>query len=162
MKLPGRRRRSTKAKALDAVASLTKTWMDSKVAQGAGQTVAKGARKVSSVKGAVGSTRLKALGALALAGGAAAAVARKLKGGGEPDPFTTYEPADPAAATNGGAAPPVAAAPEPEPEPEPEPAVEPEPEAAVEPTLEPEPEPALEPEPERPDDDASSGGLRKI
>jgi hypothetical protein len=116
MKLPGRRRRSKKAKALDVAASLTKTWMESKAVKSAGQTVAKGAKKASSATGAVGATRLKAIGAVALVGGAVAAVARKLKGGREPDPFATsaYEPADAAATTNGGAVPPVAEAPDPE------------------------------------------------
>lgn len=78
--------------------------------------------KKTKALGAARSTPAKAIGAVALIGALAAAVARRLKGGGEPDPFAgqVYEPADAAAATNGGAAPPEA----------PEPAVEPD--AAVE------------------------------
>ncbi|MGH2839565.1 MAG: hypothetical protein ACRDKY_01925, partial [Solirubrobacteraceae bacterium] len=64
--------------------------------------------------GAVRANPVKAVGALTLIGGLAAAAARKLRGGAEPDPFATspYEPADAAATTNGGAAPPVAAVPD--------------------------------------------------
>lgn len=116
MKLPVRRRRSKKAKALDAIASLAKVWTESKVATRAGKGVAKGAKKASSALGAaLRSTPVKAAGAVALIGGVGAAVARKLKRGSEPDPFARsgYEPPDAALTTNGGTPPPVTAVPDP-------------------------------------------------
>ncbi len=100
--------------------------------------------KKAKALGAVRSNPVRAVGALTLIGGLAAAVARKLKGG-TPDPFAdAYEPADAAASTNGGAAPPMAAAPDPVGEVEAEAVAEaPEPEAAEPQAVEPE---AAEPE----------------
>jgi len=89
---------------------------------------------------ALGSTWLKALGALALAGGLGAAAWRKLRGS-EPDPFATapYEP--PTAVKSDGGAPGAPAAQAPEPAPVPEPAPD-EPEPAPDEPAPEEPEPA--------------------
>ncbi|MDQ3678274.1 MAG: hypothetical protein M3401_16000, partial [Actinomycetota bacterium] len=52
MNLPGRHRRSKKAKALDTLAALATAWTETKIVKGAGKGVAKGAKGVA--KGAEG------------------------------------------------------------------------------------------------------------
>ena len=114
MNLPMRQNKK-RNQALDAFASLAKTWSEWRLGERASQTVAKGTKKASksaakarknaakaaknadasSVKKAMKGTPLKVAGAVALVGGVGAAVAKKLKGGGGAEPLYT-PPAPPA------------------------------------------------------------------
>ena len=90
-----RRQKRKKDHALDAVASITKTWSEWQLAKRAGQGVAKAKEiRPSKIKSALNSKRLKLAGALAVAGGAAAVVARKLKGGEPPESYAGPAPSD--------------------------------------------------------------------
>src|ERR1700704_1283777 len=98
MKL-GRRPKPKKDQALDAFASVAKTWSEWHLAKRASKGVAKGAKKAaelrggksSGVQGAPTGTPAKIAGGVAVIAGIGAAVARKLKGGAAPD-FTAPEP----------------------------------------------------------------------
>lgn len=119
MNLPMRQTKK-RDQALDAVASLAKTWSEwrlgdravksvevgkkkakkaakqaSKTAKRARKSARKTAKKtdVASVKSAAKGTPLKVAGAVALVGGVGAAVAKKLKGGGHAEPLYTPPPA---------------------------------------------------------------------
>jgi len=114
MNLPMRQHKK-RNQALDAFASVAKTWSEWRLGERASQTVAKGTKKASksaakarknaakaakntdasSVKRAMKGTPLKVAGAVALVGGVGAAVAKKLKGGGGAEPLYT-PPAPPA------------------------------------------------------------------
>jgi len=113
MNLPMRQHKK-RNQALDAFASVAKTWSEWRLGERASQTVAKGSKKASKsaakarknamkaagksdsgVKGVVKGTPLKIAGAVALVGGVGAAVAKKLKGGGGAEPLYT-PPAPPA------------------------------------------------------------------
>jgi len=114
MNLPMRQHKK-RNQALDAFASLAKTWSEWRLGERASQTVAKGTKKASknaakarknaakaakntdasSVRKAMKGTPLKVAGAVALVGGVGAAVAKKLKGGGGTEPLYT-PPAPPA------------------------------------------------------------------
>ncbi len=114
MNLPMRQHKK-RNQALDAFASVAKTWSEWRLGERASQTVAKGTKKASksaakarknaakaaknadasSVKKAMKGTPLKVAGAVALVGGVGAAVAKKLKGGGGAEPLYT-PPAAPA------------------------------------------------------------------
>ena len=109
MNLPTRQ--NTKRKqALDALASLAKTWSEWRLGEKATKTVAEGTKKASKsaakarkkakkaakkadVKSALKGTPLKVAGAVALVGGIGAMVAKKLKGGGTAEPLYTPPPA---------------------------------------------------------------------
>src|SRR3954470_14692666 len=101
MKL-GRRPKPKKDQAMDAIASMAKTWSEWHLAKRASKGVAKGAKKAaamrggtsSGVKGAMTGTRVKIAGGVALVAGIGAAVARTLKGGAAPD-YTPPEPPEP-------------------------------------------------------------------
>jgi len=114
MNLPMRQHKK-RNQALDAFASVAKTWSEWRLGERASQTVAKGSKKASksaakarknaakaakktdasSVRKAMKGTPLKVAGAVALVGGVGAAVAKKLKGGGGAEPLYT-PPAPPA------------------------------------------------------------------
>ena len=114
MNLPMRQHKK-RNQALDAFASLAKTWSEWRLGERASQTLAKGTKKASksaakarknaakaakntdasSVRKAMKGTPLKVAGAVALVGGVGAAVAKKLKGGGGAEPLYT-PPAPPA------------------------------------------------------------------
>jgi hypothetical protein len=150
MKL-GRRPKPKKDQAMDAFASVAKTWSEWHLAERAGKGVAKGAKgakksakkaaelrggKPSGVKRVVTGTPAKVAGGMAVLAGIGAAMARKLKGGSEPDyaPPAPHEPAaappapppppPPPPAPPAPGPPPLAAAPPPPPEPPPPPVVE--------------------------------------
>jgi hypothetical protein len=88
MKLRKRQKRKT-AQALDAAAGITKLWSEWQI----GKRASKGAAKVkkSGVMNALSSTPVKLAGLAALVGGAGAAVAKKLKGGGSEPTYTTSD-----------------------------------------------------------------------
>jgi hypothetical protein len=108
MNLPMRQTKK-RDQALDAVASLAKTWSEWRLGERASKSVevgkkkakkaAKVARKkakkadVGSVASALKGTPLKVAGAVAVVGGVGAAVAKKLKGGGHAEPLYTPPPA---------------------------------------------------------------------
>jgi len=112
MNLPMRQNKK-RNQALDAFASIAKTWSEWRLGERASQSVAKGTKKASksaakarkraakaakhadasSVKSALKGTPLKIAGAVALVGGVGAAVAKKLKGGGGAEPLYTPPPA---------------------------------------------------------------------
>ncbi len=115
MNLPMRQNKK-RDQALDAVASLAKTWSEWRLGDKAVKSVAVGRKKakkaakrasktakharrtarktdVSSVTSAVKGTPLKIAGAVALVGGVGAAVVKKLKGGGHAEPLYTPPPA---------------------------------------------------------------------
>ena len=114
MNLPMRQNKK-RNQALDAFASLAKTWSEWRLGERASQTVAKGTKQASksaakarknaakaaknteasSISKAMKGTPLKVAGAVALVGGVSAAVAKKLKGGGGAEPLYT-PPAPPA------------------------------------------------------------------
>jgi len=116
-----RRRNTRKDQALDAVASVTKTWSEWQLAKRAGKGVAK-AKEVrpSKIKGALTSTPAKIAGALAIVGGAGAVVMRKLKGDSAAD-YTGPAPSEAVEASKSAPEPeyppPVAMAPDPATEP---------------------------------------------
>lgn len=123
MKL-SRRPKPKKNQAMDALASVAKTWSEWHLAERAGKGVAKGAKKAkelrggkpSGIKRAVTGTPAKIAGGAAVLAGIGAAVARKLKGGSDTDPGAPG-PHEPAPAPPPAAPPPpsspLAAAPEP-------------------------------------------------
>jgi len=175
-----RRPKRKKDQALDVVASAAKTWSEWHLAKRAGKGVAKGAKKAAALKGgkpsflkrAVTGTPAKVAGGLAVLGAIGAAVAHKLKRGGDDEPaYSPPAPHEPAAAppppppppppAPGAMAhepppppPPLAAAPPPPPEPEPlAPLVEPE--AAEEPEAEVGAKPADDDEPASEDEPTS-------
>jgi len=88
------RQKNKRDQALDAVASVAKTWSEWHLGKRATTTVAKGAKKASKVKESGRATRLKIAGAVALVGGIGAAVAKKVMGGGQAEPLA--EPPGPA------------------------------------------------------------------
>lgn len=88
MKLRSRPQRKVE-KALDALTGVTKIWSDLQVSKQAGKGVKKAKRLC--LPGALRSTKVKAIGMAAVAGGAAAIVARKLKGDG-PQEYTGPPP----------------------------------------------------------------------
>ena len=108
MNLPMRQNKK-RNQALDAFASLAKTWSEWRLGERAAQSVTKGAKKASkstakarkraakaakhadasSVKNAMKGTPLKVAGAVAIVGAVGAAVAKKLKGGGTAEPLYT-------------------------------------------------------------------------
>ncbi|MEA2224027.1 MAG: hypothetical protein QOH83_2403 [Solirubrobacteraceae bacterium] len=88
------RQKNKRDQALDAVASVAKTWSEWHLGKRATTTVAKGAKKASKVKDSGKATRLKIAGAVALVGGLGAAVAKKVMGGGQAEPLG--EPPGPA------------------------------------------------------------------
>src|SRR5436190_7425375 len=115
MNLRRRHKRKT-GQALDAVASVTKLWSEWQIGKRAAKGVAKvkEVRPPSKLKRALSSRWAKIGGAVAVAGGAAAAVTRKLKGSDPAD----YSGPPPSAAVEAGApppedAPPLAIAPDP-------------------------------------------------
>ena len=107
MNLPTRQNKN-RNQALDAVASIAKTWSEWRLGERAAQTVATGTKKASkaatkarkragksdsAIKAALKSTPVKIAGAAAVVGGVGAAVAKKLKGGGTAEPLYTPPPA---------------------------------------------------------------------
>ncbi|MBA3746924.1 MAG: hypothetical protein H0W96_05450, partial [Solirubrobacterales bacterium] len=108
MKLRKRQKRKT-AQALDALAGVTKIWTEAEVAKKAGKGAAKAAKqaaKVKAVKTVVPSPskkkgslakKLRIAGLAAVLGGAAAAIAKKLKGGGPEPIYTPPAPGEPVA-----------------------------------------------------------------
>ena len=104
MNLPMRQDKK-RNQALDAFASLAKTWSEWRLGERAVQSVASGTKKASKaaakarkrarksdssgIKGALRSTPVRIAGAAALVGGVGAAVAKKLKGGGTAEPLYT-------------------------------------------------------------------------
>lgn len=135
-----RRQKRTKDQALDAVASVTRTWSDWQLSKRAGKGVAKAKklRPPSKVKAVSGSKWFRIGGVVAVVGGAGAAIAAKLKGSGAEPVYTPPAPSEPVAAPPPPPVPPivpgglpVAVVPEPvqeavaaEPAADPEPAVE--------------------------------------
>jgi hypothetical protein len=113
MNLPMRQNKK-RNQALDAFASVAKTWSEWRLGERASQTVAKGTKRASrsaakarksamkaagkpdssGVKGTMKGTPLKVAGALALVGGVGAAVAKKLKGGSGAEPLYTPPPTE--------------------------------------------------------------------
>jgi hypothetical protein len=81
------RQKNKRDQALDAVASLAKTWSEWQLGKRATTTVAKGAKKASKMKESGNATRLKIVGGVALLGGIGAAVAKKVMGGGQAEPL---------------------------------------------------------------------------
>ena len=102
MNLPFKRSKSKKAKAADVLGSVAKLWSELQIAKRASKGVKEGTKKAASAKDAAGSragtTPAKAVGAIALLGGAGALIAKKLKGG---EPETAYVPPPPAASEPG-------------------------------------------------------------
>lgn len=107
MNLPTRQTKK-RNQALDAFASLAKTWSEWRLGERAAQSVATGTKKASKaaakarkragksdsgIKGALKSTPVKIAGAAAVVGGVGAAVAKKLRGGGTAEPLYTPPPA---------------------------------------------------------------------
>jgi hypothetical protein len=92
------RQKNKRDQALDAVASVAKTWSEWHLGKRVSKTAGKGAKKASKeaakLKDTGKSTRLKIAGGLALLGGIGAAVAAKLKGG-QAEPLSP--PPEPAA-----------------------------------------------------------------
>lgn len=119
MKLRKRQKRK-QDHALDALASISKTWSEWQLAKRAGKGVAKVKEvRPSKLKAALSSKRAKLVGAVAVTGGVGAFVARKLKGDAA-DVYTGPAPSDAVDAA--------ASAPEAEPPPltmAPDPATEP-------------------------------------
>ena len=107
MNLPMRQNKK-RNQALDAFASVAKTWSEWRLGERAAQSVATGTKKASKaaakarkragksdsgVKAVLKSTPVRIAGAAALVGGVGAAVAKKLKGGGTAEPLYTPPPA---------------------------------------------------------------------
>jgi hypothetical protein len=103
MNLPMRQDKK-RNQALDAFASIAKTWSEWRLGERAAQSVATGTKKASKaaakarkragksdsgLKKALKSTPVRIAGAAALVGGVGAAVAKKLKGGGTAEPLYT-------------------------------------------------------------------------
>jgi hypothetical protein len=93
------RQKSKRDQALDAVASVAKTWSEWHLGKRVSKTASKGAKKASKLKDTGKGTRLKIAGGLALLGGIGAAAAAKLKGGKaeplSPPPGPAADMADP-------------------------------------------------------------------
>jgi hypothetical protein len=102
------RQNKKRNQALDAVASVAKTWSEWRLGERAAQSVATGTKKASKaaakarkragksdsgLKAALKSTPVKIAGAAAVVGGVGAAVAKKLKGGSTAEPLYTPPPA---------------------------------------------------------------------
>lgn len=102
------RQNKKRNQALDAFASVAKTWSEWRLGERAAQSVATGTKKASKaaakarkragksdsgVKAALKSTPVKIAGAAAVVGGVGAAIAKKLKGGGTAEPLYTPPPA---------------------------------------------------------------------
>jgi len=119
------RRNSKRDQALDAVASVAKTWSEWRLGERATKSVAKGTKKASRaaakarkraskvaknadasrVKRAVKGTPLKIVAGAAIVGGVGAAIAKKLKGAGTAEPlYTPPPPPGPAHDVDGGRA----------------------------------------------------------
>ena len=107
MNLPMRQNKK-RNQALDAFASVAKTWSEWRLGERAAQSVATGTKKASKaaakarkragrsdsgLKAALKSTPVKIAGAAAVVGGVGAAVAKKLKGGGTAEPLYSPPPA---------------------------------------------------------------------
>jgi hypothetical protein len=107
MNLPTRQNKK-RNQALDAFASIAKTWSEWRLGERAAQSVATGTKKASkaatkarkragksdsAIKAALKSTPVKIAGAAAVVGGVGAAIAKKLKGGGTAEPLYTPPPA---------------------------------------------------------------------
>jgi hypothetical protein len=112
MKLRKRQKRKT-AQALDAAAGITKIWSEWQIGKRATKTAAKSAAKVkkSGLKDKLTSKPARLAGLAALVGGAGAAIAKKLKGGGREPIYTPPGEGEPVAPPD--VAPPLAIAPEP-------------------------------------------------
>ncbi|MDX6678396.1 MAG: hypothetical protein QOE31_2448 [Solirubrobacteraceae bacterium] len=108
MKLRKRQKRKT-AQALDAAAGVTKLWSEWQIGKRAGKGVAK--VKKSGAKGKLSSKHFRIAGLVAVLGGAGAAVAKKLKGGGREPIYTPPGEGEPVAPPD--VAPPLAIAPDP-------------------------------------------------
>jgi hypothetical protein len=108
MKLRKRQKRKT-AQALDAAAGVTKLWSEWQIGKRAGKGVAK--VKKSGAKGKLSSKHFRIAGLVAVLGGAGAAVAKKLKGGGREPIYTPPGKGEPVAPPD--VAPPLAIAPDP-------------------------------------------------
>jgi hypothetical protein len=99
-----RRQKGKKEQAVDSFASVVKSLAELHLAERAGKGVGKGAKSVSKsvkkasrLKGVIKSTPAKVVGGAAVAGGAGALIAKKLKGG-DPEPiYTPPAPAEPMA-----------------------------------------------------------------
>jgi hypothetical protein len=87
------RQKSKRDQALDAVASIAKTWSEWHLGKRVSKTAAKSAKQASKLKDTGKGTRLKIAAAVALVGGAGAAVAAKLKGGKAEPAYTPPGPA---------------------------------------------------------------------
>lgn len=98
------RQKSKRDQALDAVASMAKTWSEWRLGEKVSKTAAKGAKKAgtaarsakksrASSGGAKKRSPLKVAGAIALVGGVGAAVAKKLTGGKAEPLYTPPAPA---------------------------------------------------------------------
>jgi len=107
MNLPMRQNKK-RNQALDAFASVAKTWSEWRLGERAAQSVATSTKKASKaaakarkragksdsgLKAALKSTPVKIAGAAAVVGGVGAAVAKKLKGGGTAEPLYSPPPA---------------------------------------------------------------------
>lgn len=108
MNLPMRQDKK-RNQALDAFASVAKTWSEWRLGERAAKSVSTGTKKASKaaakarkragksdssrVSNAMKSTPVKIAGAVAVVGGVGAAVAKKLRGGGTAEPFQTPPPA---------------------------------------------------------------------
>ena len=102
------RQKSKRDQALDAVASMAKTWSEWRLGEKVSKTAAKGAKKAGTVAKSAKKSRpssgggkkrspVKVAGAIALLGGVGAAVAKKLSGGKAEPLYTPPAPAaDPA------------------------------------------------------------------
>ncbi|MEY2515586.1 MAG: hypothetical protein QOJ89_2944 [bacterium] len=112
MKLRKRQKRKT-AQALDAAAGITKIWSEWQIGKRATKGAAKGAAKVkkSGLKDKLTSKPARFAGLAALVGGAGAAVAKKLKGGGREPIYTPPAGGEPVAPPD--VSPPLTIAPEP-------------------------------------------------
>lgn len=103
------RQKSKRDQALDAVASMAKTWSEWRLGEKVSKTAAKGAKKAGTVARSAKKSRassgggkkrslVKVAGALALLGGVGAAIAKKLSGGKAEPLYTPPAPAaDPGA-----------------------------------------------------------------
>jgi hypothetical protein len=87
------RPKSKREQALDAFASVAKTWSEWHLGKKVTTTAAKGAKQAAKAKGAAKGTPLKIAGAVAVVGGIGAAVAKKLRGGHAEPIYTPPGPA---------------------------------------------------------------------
>ena len=111
MKLRKRQKRKT-AQALDAAAGITKIWSEWQIGKRAAKSAAKVTKvKKKGLKDKLTSKPVRLAGLAAVIGGAGAAVAKKLKGGGREPIYTPPNGGEPVAPPD--VAPPLAVAPEP-------------------------------------------------